>query len=336
MKKRYDVVAVGESLIDFTPAGTNELGMQLFSRNPGGAPANVLAMFAKLGGETAFIGRVGNDPFGAFLTQTMREARIDVSGMQRDDEVPTTLAFVQLDEKGERSFSFYRNPGADMMLRQAEIPAALIEGCKVLHFGSVSLTHEPSCTATLTSVQAARAAGAVISYDPNFRSFLWADLAEAKQRLLAAVSLAHLLKVSEDEMVLLTGQTELKKGAAQLARLGPQAVIVTLGENGAYFYTAKTSGIVKTYDVSTVDTTGAGDAFWGAVLHRLRDKSIGEIETLPAEAWCEILQFANAAGSLTTIRKGAIPAMPTMEEIRTCMSQCPLLTEDCAEASQVS
>ena len=327
MRTQYGVVALGESLIDFTPAGTNEIGMQLFSRNPGGAPANVLAMYAKLGGEAAFIGRVGNDPFGQFLIQNMYEAHIDVSGIQCDDEVPTTLAFVQLDEKGERSFSFYRNPGADMMLRQEEIPAALIDACRVFHFGSVSLTHEPCCATTLLSAQAARKAGAIISYDPNFRSFLWSDLEQAKQRLLAAVRLTHLLKVSEEELVLLTGESLLDKGASQLAALGPKVVIVTLGEKGAFFYTAQASGVVKTYDVKTVDTTGAGDAFWGATLFRLRGKNLPQIEALTAAEWSDILKFSNAAGSLTTAAKGAIPAMPTLGEIDACMERCSILQQ---------
>ena len=193
----YDIVALGESLIDFTPAGINEMGMPLFSQNPGGAPANVLAMASKLGRSTAFVGKVGRDAFGRFLQEHMEKAGIDCSALRRDDRVPTTLAFVQLDEYGDRSFSFYRDPGADVMLRPEEVDDTLLEGCRIFHFGSVSLTKEPCRGTTLWAARRAREAGALISYDPNYRPFLWPSVEAARRALCAALELTDILKVSD-------------------------------------------------------------------------------------------------------------------------------------------
>ena len=190
----FDIVALGESLIDFTPSGENSQGMALFARNPGGAPANVLAMAAKLGGKTAFIGKVGDDAFGAFLKKTMEDAGVDVRGLRMTREYPTTLAFVQLTPEGDRSFTFYRKPGADVMLAPAEVDRALLRDCRIFHFGSVSLTDEPCRTATLEAAREAKAAGAMISYDPNYRPFLWDSAERAREALLAALPLADIVK----------------------------------------------------------------------------------------------------------------------------------------------
>ena len=213
----FDIVALGESLIDFTPSGENSQGMALFARNPGGAPANVLAMAAKLGGKTAFIGKVGDDAFGAFLKKTMEDAGVDVRGLRMTREYPTTLAFVQLTPEGDRSFTFYRKPGADVMLAPAEVDRALLRDCRIFHFGSVSLTDEPCRTATLEAAREAKAAGAMISYDPNYRPFLWDSAERAREALLAALPLADIVKVSEEEMELLTGEVQLAAGADALA-----------------------------------------------------------------------------------------------------------------------
>ena len=321
----FDVVAIGESLIDFTPNGTNELGMQLFARNPGGAPANVLAMNAKLGGKTAFIGKVGNDDFGAFLINTMSDAGIDVSGLAQTSEVPTTLAFVQLNEQGDRSFTFYRKPGADVCLTQDEVSDTLLQNCRIFHFGSVSLTDEPCKTATLYAAQTAKQAGAVISYDPNYRPLLWNSEERAKSEILRALPLADIVKVSQEEMTLLTGETELQIGAKALAQYGAAVVLVTLGSMGAFYYTPVDCGLLPTYDVQTVDTTGAGDAFLGALLYRIADWSLTQLMQLPSAEWESIIAFANAAGSMTTTAKGAIPAMPTLEQINRCMREVKTL-----------
>lgn len=325
MKQRFDLISLGESLIDFTPAGENELGMQLFSRNPGGAPANVLAMYAKLGGKTAFLGKVGQDTFGDFLVQSMRDAGIDTSFVCRDREVPTTLAFVQLDAHGDRSFSFYRKPGADIRLEAAEAPAQVLRQSRVFHFGSVSLTDEPCRTATLEAAKAARAAGALVSYDPNYRPFLWPEEARARDELRAAVSLSDIIKVSEEEMELLTKETNLVAGAAALRALGPVAAVVTLGPRGAFYSAACGSELLPTCPLTAVDTTGAGDAFWGAMLWQLTQKlgcaSRAELAALTPEQWHAAVRFANAAGSLTTTRKGAIPALPDAAAIEKTLEQ---------------
>lgn len=315
----FDVVALGESLIDFTPAGTNELGMALFARNPGGAPANVLAMCAKLGARTSFIGKVGCDAFGAFLRQTMQEAGIDLSGLAVDETVPTTLAFVQLSTTGDRSFSFYRKPGADIMLRRQDVPQALLRDCRIFHFGGVSLTDEPCRRATLWSAQQARQAGALVSYDPNYRPLLWQDTSSAAAQLRSALRLADLVKVSEEELVLLSGTSDLEVGAARLRGLGPAVVVVTQGAGGAFVQTAATSVHRPAYPVAAVDTTGAGDAFWGALLFRVRGLDTDSLRALSAAVWGDILAFANAAGSLTTTKPGAIPAMPDAGALRACM-----------------
>ena len=311
----FDIVALGESLIDFTPSGENSQGIALFARNPGGAPANVLAMAAKLGGKTAFIGKVGDDAFGAFLKKTMEDAGVDVRGLRMTREYPTTLAFVQLTPEGDRSFTFYRKPGADVMLAPADVDRALLRDCRIFHFGSVSLTDEPCRTATLEAAREAKAAGAMISYDPNYRPFLWDSAERAREALLAALPLADIVKVSEEEMELLTGEVQLAAGADALASRGAALVLVTLGPRGAYYRAAAGRGLLPACEVDTVDTTGAGDAFLGALLSCLAGKTLEELRILPQAQWERIVAFANAAGSLTTAAKGAIPAMPAREQI---------------------
>ena len=325
MEKMTDIAAVGECLIDFAPAGHNELGMQLFSCNPGGAPANVLAMYSRLGGKAAFCGKVGADDFGRFLIRALSQSGVDTAAMAEDSTVPTTLAFVQLDEAGDRSFTFYRKPGADIMLRKEEVPSALIHGCGVFHFGSVSLTDEPCRTATLYAASAARRAGALVSYDPNYRPVLWPDIGHAKKEMLEAAALADIIKVSEDELFLLTEKNDLDSGCRALQQYGPAAVVVTLGPKGAYCSAPACEVFLSTYDVPVMDTTGAGDAFWGALLWKLyaeyRCAARKDILALTQAQWREAIEFANAAGSLTTTKKGAIPAMPSKEEIDNCVRQ---------------
>lgn len=311
----YDVVALGESLIDFTPDGHNDMGMRLFSRNPGGAPANVLAMYARLGGKTAFIGKVGDDGFGRFLRDTLAQAGIHTGGMRLTGACGTTLAFVQLDESGDRSFSFYRKPGADILLEAEEVDLALVESCGVFHFGSVSLTDEPCRSATLYGARRARAAGAVISYDPNYRPLLWDSEARAVAEMTAALDLADIVKVSEEEMVLLTGRTDLEEGARALMAHGAALVLVTRGPEGAWFLARGGRGLVPAYPVHAVDTTGSGDAFLGALLWRLGGKSAADLGRISQGEWEGHVAFANAAGGLTATKKGAIPALPSEEEI---------------------
>ena len=321
----YDVVAVGELLIDLTPAGTSDRGAALFARNPGGAPANVLAAVTRLGGKTAFIGKVGEDGFGRFLRDTLDGLGIDVSGLVMTGEVPTTLAFVQLDEHGDRSFSFYRKPGADIMLSPGEVMRELTGQARIMHFGSVSLTDEPSRSATLAAVRAAKEAGAVVSYDPNYRPLLWESPGEAKRWMREGLSLADIVKVSDEELTLLTGETDLERGSQKLLEAGASLALVSLGAKGAFFRLGELCGRQPTFDVRTVDTNGAGDSFFGAVLYRLCGKSLAEIRSLTREELEDVLSFGNAAGSMTTTRPGAIPALPTMEEVLACRAHTPLL-----------
>lgn len=316
--RKYDVVTVGEVLIDFTPDGKSKKGMALYECNPGGAVANVLAAVNRFGGNTAFIGKVGEDSFGTFLCDTLVSYGIDTSGLLFDKKIPTTLAFVTLDEKGDRSFSFYRKPGADVMLSWEEIDRNKLEEAKIFHFGSVSLTDDPAYTATVEAARYAKEKGAVISYDPNYRPLLWDSSELAVERMTEGALIADIIKVSEEELELLTGETDLDSGARKLMDMGAVLVFISLGAKGSYYCNRNGSRFMYTYDVKTVDTTGAGDAFLGAILYRLKDKTISEIAELTADELDDILDFANASGSLTTIKTGGAPSIPTLEEIDIC------------------
>ncbi len=312
----YDVTAMGELLIDFTPAGKNEQGAELFSRNPGGAPANVAAMVARLGAKAAFMGKVGNDSFGQFLKSTLEEAHVDVSGLITDGDYLTTLAFVQLDSKGDRSFSFYRKNGADIMFTEGDIKKGVIDNTKIFHFGSVSLTSEPCRSATLAAVRYAKEQGKIISYDPNYRPLLWDSPERAKAEILSAIPFADILKVSHEETEFLFGESDPAKAVEKLK--GPSLILVSLGPDGAFYSTAQAQNTLPTYDVKTVDTTGAGDSFLGSVLYRLKDLKASEISQLSKEFLDDVLDFANAAGSLSTTAIGAIPSMPDLAAVENC------------------
>lgn len=314
----YDVVALGEVLIDFTPNGTNDQGMALFARNPGGAPANVLAMNTKLGGKTAFIGKVGRDDFGSFLISVMNGNGIDTQGVVQDGSVNTTIAFVHLNECGDRSFSFYRKPGADVMLRKSEIEWRLIDECHTFHYGSLSFTDEPCRSAAHAAICYAKERGKLMSYDPNYRPFLWDTEERAVQEMMWALPMADILKVSEEEMQLLTGESRLEAGARKLMEQGPRIVLVSRGEYGSFYCAACGTGQVPAFRVHAVDTTGSGDAFLGAVHYRLRNKAADELDGLSQEELEDVLDFANAAGGLTATKRGAIPSMPTLAEIEAC------------------
>ena len=321
----FDVTAIGELLIDFTSTGTDSSGVLSYARLPGGAPANVLAANRKLGGKTAFIGKVGQDAFGDFLEKTLSDIGIETQGLIRSKDVHTTLAFVQLDEKGDRSFTFYRNPGADMMLTPEEVDDSLILDSHILHFGAVSLSREPAGSATLHAVLTAKKAGKIVSYDPNYRPLLWGDAAQALTVMREYAVFADIIKVSEEELILLTEEEDPVKGAAVLSELGATLVLISMGTKGAFYYMDGVFGTVPAYDVKTIDTNGAGDAFLGAVHYRLRNKSLAEIRRLGRDDMEDIVAFANAAGSLTTTKNGAISAMPTLPEVEECMRSCPLL-----------
>jgi fructokinase len=313
----FDVAALGELLIDFTPAGLSQTGNVMFERNPGGAPANVLTAITKLGGNCAFLGKVGNDQFGHFLSDVLKENKIAVNGLRFSKEVNTTLAFVHLDQNGDRSFSFYRNPGADLMLREDELDLSVINNSKIFHFGSLSLTGEPAKSATKKAVEYAKAAGKIISYDPNWRPPLWENDSAAREGMCYGLEYADILKISEVEMEFLTGESNLEIGSKILLDKGIKLVVVTLGPKGCFYRSVCGTGLLPTYDTKVVDTTGAGDAFMGGLLYHISklgcnpgEISKGEIEN--------IIDFANAVGALCASKKGAIPAMPEINEIEEC------------------
>lgn len=321
-----DVTAVGELLIDFTPAGKSTRGHALYEQNPGGAPANVLAFLSRLGHKTAFIGKVGCDLFGESLASILREAGVDCRALLKTDVCHTTLAFVHLDEQGDRSFTFYRNPGADLLLEPDDLPDDLIDQARFFHFGSVTMTDEPARSATKAAVRMARRYGCLVSYDPNLRLMLWHSETEARNQILSVMDQVDLLKISDDELLFLTGKTDLNQGANWFFERFPLSVVlITEGPRGAFAATRRVSSHHPAFDVKTVDTTGAGDAFTGAFIDRLLSRKSDSMEDLSQEELIQYLAFANAAGSLTTTQKGAIPAMPDREEIERCMNELPTL-----------
>ncbi|MEK4517001.1 PfkB family carbohydrate kinase [Paenibacillus sp. FSL H8-0122] len=312
-----DITAIGEVLIDFTPAGLSENGEQLFECNPGGAPANVAVVLSKFGKSAAFIGKVGEDQFGEYLTQVLQGNGVDTKGLMKQKNASTTLAFVHLKEDGDRTFSFIRNPGADMLLGIGDVDLNYIEGSRIFHFGSVSMTHEPSASATLTTCLHAKKNGALISFDPNLRPALWRDLEEAKAKIEEGLALADIVKISEEELEFITGLTALEEGTRQIqTRFKVKVILVTKAEKGCFvrFGLGSKWADVPGFKVDTVDTTGAGDAFLGGFLYQLLERgcSIGQIRD---QDWIPIIQFANAVGALVTTRKGAIPAIPTYKEV---------------------
>lgn len=320
----YDVIALGELLIDLTPAGFSKNGNVLFERNPGGAPANVLAALSKLGGKGSFIGKVGNDRFGHFLRNIMAGLGIGVEQLKYSDEVNTTLAVVHLDENGDRSFSFYRNPGADMLLNKNEIDFSILKKTKIFQFGSASLTDEPVRSAVSEAIEYAKRNNRIIAYDPNWRPSLWKDKKEAKDIISEKLKYTDILKISEEELEFLTGKSDLKDGSKNLIDMGIRLVVVTLGPKGCFFRCEAGMVHMDTYDVKVVDTTGAGDAFLGALLFYLCSENI-DLDNISREQLEHMMDFSNAVGALCASRMGAIPAMPSMVEVKECMRTVPKL-----------
>lgn len=307
-----EITTIGEVLIDLTQTGVNGQNVPVFAANPGGAPANVAVAAARLGASAAFIGKVGRDGFGAYLTGVLTENGVDASGV-RADETPTTMAVVTVAPGGERSFRFVR--GADALLTEGEVDTALIEGSKVLHFGSVSLTAEPARSATLFAARHAREHGVLVSYDPNYREALWPDREEAVARMCAPLPLADVLKLSDEELPLLTGTDDPAEGTRRLADRGVSLVLLTLGGEGAFWRWQGKTGLVPGVATAVADTNGAGDTFLGAVLSRLVRRGERPLEGLTVRELEDILAFANRAASKTCSRSGAIPAMPTLAEL---------------------
>jgi fructokinase len=311
----YDVTALGELLIDFTPSGHSEKGNSLFETNPGGAPANVLVALSRLNKKTAFIGKVGNDQFGHMLKSVLENQKIDTNNLLFSEDVNTTLAFVHLDENGDRSFSFYRNPGADIMLTREEIREETIMRSRIFHFGSLSLTNEPAATATLTALEFAKKHGVLISYDPNLRIPLWRSLDVAKRQILKGFEYADIVKISEEELEFLTGYRDVLKGTEVLQeQFGTSIIFVTLGPEGCFYRSKNVYGVKTGFRVNVVDTTGAGDAFVGGVLSKILEMN-KPLDLLSASELDEMVTFANAVGALTTEGTGGIPSIPTKEQV---------------------
>lgn len=312
--KRYDVVALGELLVDFTESGLSAQGNPILEANPGGAPCNVLSMLQKLGKETAFIGKVGNDAFGKMLIETVKEQGIDTKSLLVDETVPTTLAFVHTKEDGDRSFSFYRNPGADMMLREADIDESIIANAKIFHFGTLSMTDEGNEAATKRAVVTAKKSGVLVSFDPNLRPPLWKNLEDAKKQMWYGISQCDILKISDDEIVFLTETDDIDTGVAKIhEKYQPRLICATMGKNGSKaYYDGKKICMTPFLQESTIETTGAGDTFMACVINAVLEKSI---DALTEVELIEMLEFANAASSIITTRKGALKVMPKKQEV---------------------
>lgn len=314
MSKSIDVTALGELLIDFTENGTSGQGNPLLEANPGGAPCNVLAMLKRLGKNVAFIGKVGDDMFGKQLTEAVHEVGIDTRNLVVDKEVHTTLAFVHTYPDGDRDFSFYRNPGADMMLKKEEVQEDLIRDSKIFHFGTLSSTHEGVREATRYAIDVAKEAGCIISFDPNLRPPLWNDLNDAKAEIEYGFSKCDILKISDNEVEFMCGTTDYDEGARMLQeKYHIPLVMITLGKDGsrAYYKGIRAEGKPFLSD-KTIETTGAGDTFCGSALNFILENGL---ENLDEEKLTEMLTFANAAASLVTTRKGALRVMPEKEEV---------------------
>lgn len=308
-------ICLGELLIDFVPTvtGTGLTDAPAFIKAPGGAPGNVAVGLARLGVASAFMGKVGDDAFGHFLADTLAEAGVDVGPLCFSSEARTALAFVSLRADGEREFMFYRHPSADMLFTPREVDMDAIGQAKLLHFGSISLISEPSRSATLYAVDAARATGCLVSYDPNLRLPLWPDAEAARKGMLLGLSKAHIVKLSDDESAFLTGLNDLKAACQALWHDDLKLMIVTRGLAGCNYFTPTCSGEVASFTVEAVDATGAGDGFVAGLLQGvLTDPAIVQDEARLRE----VCRFANAVGALATTQRGAIPALPNREQVR--------------------
>ena len=313
--KKYDVAALGELLIDFTENGKSPQGNPLLEANPGGAPCNVLAMLTKLGHRTAFIGKVGKDMFGDQLESALEEVGISTEGLVRDPEVHTTLAFVHTAPDGDRDFSFYRNPGADMMLGKEEVNTELIKNARIFHFGTLSMTHEGVREATEYAVKTAKDNGLLVSFDPNVREPLWKSMDDCRKMVEAGISYCDILKISDNEITWFTGIDDYDAAIDRLFEsYSPKLILLSLGRDGSMACTRNARVKVPAFiQEKTIETTGAGDTFCACILHYVLEHGL---DALDSENMKEMLTFANAAASIITTRKGALRVMPGEDEIR--------------------
>ena len=312
--KKYDVVALGELLIDFTENGVSAQGNPMLEANPGGAPCNVLAMLNKLGKKTAFIGKVGDDNFGHMLAKTVEESGTDVTNLLFDKKVGTTLAFVHTKEDGDREFSFYRNPGADMMLKKEEVMEDVIRGGRIFHFGTLSSTHPGVREATRHAIDVAKDAGLLISFDPNLREPLWDSLEDARAEITYGLSKCDILKISDNEMEFMTGTDDYTKGVEILReKYDIPLIFVTLGKEGSRaYYKDLIVEVAPFLQEHTIETTGAGDTFEACALNYVLEHGLDGLTEADLKV---LLTFANAGASLITTKKGALRVMPEKEEV---------------------
>lgn len=321
MNQKFDVVALGELLIDFTQNGMSKQGNPLLEANPGGAPCNVLAMLQKLGKSTAFVGKVGDDMFGRQLREVVEKAGIDLTNLVMDPAAHTTLAFVQTFANGDRDFSFYRDPGADMLLTADEVPADVIAQSRIFHFGTLSMTHPGVREATKKAVACAKNAGVMVSFDPNLRPPLWADLEDARAQIAWGLGQCDVLKIADNELEFMTGQTDFDKGAAMLREQYPNIRVlnVTAGADGSFSYYGGKRVFVPAVKLGgTIETTGAGDTFCASVLNFVLEHGV---EGLSEEDLTAMLRFANAAAYIVTTRKGAIRSMPEKADVEALLEK---------------
>lgn len=312
--KKFDVTALGELLIDFTDNGKSAQGNTLFEANPGGAPCNVLAMLNKCGHPTAFIGKVGKDIFGLKLKSTLEEVGINTYNLIVDENARTTLAFVQTFEDGDRDFSFFRNPGADMLLTAQEVDEELIKDSRIFHFGTLSMTHDGVREATKRAIAVAKESGAAISFDPNLRPPLWNSLEDAKVQVAYGLGQCDVLKISDNEIQWFTGEEDFDAGIAKLRKeYDIPLILLSMGRDGsrAYYKELKVEAAPFLQE-STIETTGAGDTFGGSCLHYILKYGLDDLDESRLK---EMLTFANAAASIVTTRKGALRVMPEIEEV---------------------
>lgn len=320
MGKKYDIVALGEILIDFTEIGSSEYGQSVFQQNPGGAPVNMLTAASHMGAKTAFIGKVGSDMHGNFLRRVLVRENIDTKGLVFSDEFFTTLAFVKIGDDGNREFSFARKPGADAEIKEDEINYELLSECRVFHFGSLSMTNEPARGTTIKAMETAKKSGAIISFDPNYRESLWKEEAEAVKTIKSVLNSVDILKVSDEEAELLTGEEDVSRAADAFLAYGIKIVAITMGKDGVLVAGKGKKSMVESFSVKAVDTTGAGDSFYGGFISSL----IYGIDDINEVDWNRLKYCAfigNAVAALCVQKLGGIPSIPEKSEVEKMVCQ---------------
>ncbi|HHY82545.1 MAG TPA: carbohydrate kinase [Clostridiales bacterium] len=319
---KCDVICIGELLIDFTPLYSADDQKYVYEANPGGAPANVAVQLSRLGVKSGFVGKVGNDHFGRYLKGTLDSYSVCTAGLVLDNDFPTTLAFVHLDSQGDRSFTFYRKPGADTQLTYEDIDLSLLDNCRILHFGSLSFTDEPAKTAVLQVLEYAKTRNKIISYDPNWRAPLWKTKECGIAGMKLGLNFCDIIKVSDEELIMLTDCTDITEGINKLLNIGIKIVLVTLGPNGCYAANRKGIEYLNTYDVKAVDTTGSGDSFLGAFLYNVLQSQVA-LDQISIRQLADFADFSNAAGALCAAKRGSIPSMPDLSEIQCFRKNVP-------------